>query len=157
MKIKLKFITTRFLIVLFSVCAVVIVYDILVQTGESKSFKDLTQAFQNKKDIPFIAIEKPAAQSILSSTKDVIVKGEASGVWFFEGQFDIALIDSNKHILSKGIALAQEEWMTTDAVSFEGTLSVPQVKRGSGFIVFTRENPSGDGFPNEFLLPILFE
>ena len=156
MKAKITAFTKQLIIVLLLLSAIVVVYDIIKKTKESKSFKDLASAFENKKSLPYITVETPIANSIVAPGK-ITITGKASGSWFFEGQFSLVLTNHRKQPLVHTTVFSQGDWMTTEAVPFKGVMNVPESLKGSGFLVFTRDNPSGDGLPDEFLVPVLFE
>lgn len=89
----------------------------------------------------------------------LVIKGEAPGTWFFEASFPIQLMDSNGQVIATAIAQAKGDWMTTDYVPFEATLTFDGSLSGSGEgeLVFKKDNPSGlpenDG---EFRMPVRF-
>src|SRR3989338_1426812 len=68
-----------------------------------------------------IRISEPRPNAIVKNP--LIVKGMARGNWFFEASFPMRLFDGNGEQLARGIATAKGEWMTTEFVPFEGTLS----------------------------------
>lgn len=71
------------------------------------------------------------------------VRGEAVGTWFFEASFPIRLIDRNGHEIAVTPAQAQGEWMTTDFVPFEATLTFDAPEEGGGYLILEKDNPSG--------------
>lgn len=156
MKAKFKLFTKQLVVVLLIVSALVIVFDIVKKTKESKSFKDLSFAFQNKKDLPFIEVKTPNAKSVVQEG-NLVITGSASGMWFFEGQFRVDLTNHKKQIIETGAVFAQSDWMTTDKVPFEGALAVPKGLKGQGFIVFSRDSGAEDGLPQQFEVPVSFE
>lgn len=156
MKAKFNLFTKQLIIVLLIVSALAIVFDILKKTKESKSFKDVSSAFQDKKDLPFIEVKTPNTKSIVQEG-DLIITGSASGLWFFEGQFRVDLTNHKKQIIETGVVFSEDDWMTTEKVPFKGTLTVPKDLKGLGFIVFSRDGGAQDGLPEQFEVPILFE
>jgi hypothetical protein len=88
-----------------------------------------------------ITIENPRPNSEISSP--LTVKGEARGYWFFEASFPVRLMDSGGNVVAKGIAQAQEEWMTEDFVAYHVTLSWTSPFKGKGMLILEKDNPSG--------------
>lgn len=77
-------------------------------------------------------------------TSPVVVKGEARGSWFFEGDFPLVLTDWDGRIIAQGYATAKGEWMTSDFVEFEGVLEFTAPEYGErGFLILQKANPSG--------------
>ena len=70
------------------------------------------------------------------------IKGQARGMWFFEGDFPIYLISEDGEELAVAIAVAQGNWMTTEWVPFTATLEYEPEQGGEGFLVFEKSNPS---------------
>ncbi len=103
-----------------------------------------------------IVIESPRANDKIGSA--VTVRGRARGNWFFEASFPVTVTDRAGNILGQKYATAQGEWMTTDYVPFEGVISF-NVPAGvtDGFIVFRKDNPSGEPqFDDAVSLPVRF-
>jgi len=77
------------------------------------------------------------------------------------------LTDWDGRIIAQWYATAQDEWMTTDFVPFEGELefsnpSFPGAEEGHfsrrGFLIFQKDNPSGLPEHDDALeIPIWFE
>ena len=74
----------------------------------------------------------------------LLVKGQARGFWFFEGDFPVVLTDWDGLIIGEGIAVAQEEWMTEEFVPFQALIEfeVPAYKN-QGTLILQKDNPSG--------------
>ena len=73
----------------------------------------------------------------------LVVTGEARGNWFFEASFPVRIFDSNGKELGVVPAQAKGEWMTTDFVPFEATLTFEKPTTETGTVVFQKDNPSG--------------
>jgi len=76
----------------------------------------------------------------------LLVKGRARGNWFFEASFPVVIVDWDGRIIGQGIAQAQGEWMTTEFVPFEATLTFtadPQAYSTRGSLILQKDNPSG--------------
>lgn len=103
-----------------------------------------------------IVIESPRTNDSIKSS--VTVTGRARGNWFFEASFPVSITDSAGNVLGQKYATAQGEWMTTEYVPFEGTISFT-VPAGvtNGYIVFRKDNPSGEPqFDDAVSLPVVF-
>ncbi|MFA6095951.1 MAG: Gmad2 immunoglobulin-like domain-containing protein, partial [Candidatus Paceibacterota bacterium] len=102
-----------------------------------------------------IRISSPAAGATVSVP--VRFAGEAKGFWFFEGSFPVVLIDSSGREAGRGIARAKGDWMTTEFVSFEGTLAPDGPVSGAFTLVFEKDNPSGEAsLDASFSMPVSF-
>lgn len=85
------------------------------------------------------------------------ITGEAK-TWYFEGSFPIAVETAAGDVVVQTFATAQTDWMTTDWVAFEAEVTVPRAVTGEGFIVFKKDNPSGEpALDEEYRLPVVFE
>ncbi len=83
---------------------------------------------------------KPNAQ-IQSPLK---VTGTARGNWYFEASFPIKLVDANGKVLIQSPAQADGEWMTTEFVPFEATLTFQKPATKTGTLIIMNSNASGD-------------
>ena len=93
-------------------------------------------------DEPDIKINNLTIDQKISSP--LIIKGEARGGWFFEGDFPVELVDSRGNIISKGFVTAEGEWMTDEIVSFSGELKFEKITNSTeGILRLRRDNPSG--------------
>lgn len=74
------------------------------------------------------------------------VTGRARGTWFFEASFPVELKDANGQPLAIAPAQALSDWMTTDWVPFEVTLtfSVTATTTNTGTLILHKDNPSGE-------------
>jgi hypothetical protein len=73
----------------------------------------------------------------------LIIKGKAKGIWFFEGEFPIKLMDGKGNFFASGNAIAQGEWMTENWVNFEATIKFQKPATAGGFLYFSKNDPSG--------------
>ena len=81
-----------------------------------------------------------------SVTSPLVITGEARGNWFFEASFPVFLTDWDGRIIAQGIATAKSEWMTTEFVPFEATLTFSVDKAAysnRGTLILKKDNPSG--------------
>jgi len=89
-----------------------------------------------------VRIDSPRAGERISSP--LMVRGKARGTWFFEASFPVTLTDWDGKIIAEGQAHATSDWMTTDWVPFEATLTFQKPSYGErGFLILKKDNPSG--------------
>jgi len=101
-----------------------------------------------------IRVRVPGAHQILKSPFTAL--GEARGVWFFEGDFPVKVLDEEGNLIKMAIAKAQGDWMTEDFVPFLVRIDFNVEKTTYGTLVFQKDNPSG--LPQndfEFAVPIV--
>jgi len=85
------------------------------------------------------------------------LSGEAAG-WYFEGSFPVRVEDKDGQTLGQGFVTAQDDWMTSDFVPFEGTITFASGEATQGRIVFMKDNPSGLPENDESMaIPVQFE
>lgn len=92
-----------------------------------------------------ITLESPLPKSLVTSP--FVVKGKARGNWFFEGSFPIEVVNWDGLIIGEGYATAKGEWMTTEYVPFEGTITFTRPENDysdKGWIILKKDNPSDD-------------
>ncbi len=94
---------------------------------------------------PFISENVIITQPLLNTSvkSPAFIKGEAKGTWFFEASFPITIEDENGQTLGGGIAQAKADWMTTGFVPFESTITFKTPTTATGYIIFSKDNPSG--------------
>lgn len=109
------------------------------KTPDGKAFKEDIGNELEKDDL--IRISEPRPNTLVTSP--LTVKGMARGNWFFEANFPVKLFDGNGEFLAQGIAQATSEWMTTEFVPFETTLSFIVPTTTSGTLLLSKDNPSG--------------
>lgn len=106
-----------------------------------------------------IRISTPRPNQKISSP--LIITGEARGNWFFEASFPVVLTDWDGKIIAQGIAQAKSDWMTTDFVPFESTLTFTVDKNAysnHGSLILRKDNPSGlPQYDDALEIPIVFE
>ena len=88
------------------------------------------------------------------------ITGEARGLWYFEADFPVVLLNSQGDVISQGIATAESDWMTEEFVPFTATLSfdITESERGKeGRLIFQKDNPSGLAEHEDSLnIPVIF-
>jgi len=107
--------------------------------------------------IDMIRIEQPRPNQKIVSP--LIVRGEARGLWFFEGDFPVILTDWDGLIIAEGYATAKSDWMTEDFVEFEAELEFEKPQYSNrGTLILQKDNPSGLPENDDALeIPIVFE
>lgn len=90
-------------------------------------------------------------------TSNTPITGQAK-LWYFEGVFNVKILNSSSTVIYQGNATATSDWMTTSFVPFTITPTFPPQTPGSnGQIIFIKDNPSGDPInDDQFVLPITF-
>ncbi len=77
-------------------------------------------------------------------SKSFMIKGEAPGTWFFEGDFKIVVHNSQSNkIVTTSIATAEKNWMTKDLVPFTSTINLRKFQGEEIVVEFEKANPSG--------------
>jgi len=91
----------------------------------------------------------------------LMIKGEARGYWFFEGDFPVQIIDSEGLVLGEGFVSAEGEWMTEDFVPFGGVLEFDTINKNidsRGELLLIKDNPSDLlELDDELRIPIIFK
>lgn len=108
----------------------------------------------DKRDLIRITLPRPNAE-VASPLR---VSGEARGGWYFEASFPAELLDQNGKQLAIAPAQAKGEWMTTEFVPFEVTLTFPAQPKGSkGSLILRKDNPSGlPEHDDALIVPVIF-
>jgi hypothetical protein len=104
-----------------------------------------------------IVVDAPTPGAVITSP--LRVQGKARGVWFFEGDFPLLLMDSHRRVIAKGFATAKGEWMTQKFVSFEGILKFKKLEGSSmGTLAFIKDNPTDrPEFDDALEIPVCFK
>jgi hypothetical protein len=87
-----------------------------------------------------IVIRTPKPNALLESP--LRLEGKARGYWFFEANLPVTLLDESGQVISQGYVTAKTEWMTTEFVPFEGTLTFEPPTTKTGTLVFQKANAS---------------
>jgi hypothetical protein len=103
-----------------------------------------------------IVVDSPVPGARVSSP--LVIRGRARGMWFFEGDFPVVLLDAKGNVMGKGFCTAKGEWMTRDFVPFEGTLTFEKpVSGGRGTLILRKDNPSEQREQDDALeIPVFF-
>jgi len=85
------------------------------------------------------------------------IEGKAVGNWFFEAVFPVRLVDALGQELARGQAYATSDWTTSEMVPFTASLEFKIPATPTGFLILSKDNPSGLSQNDESLkLPIIF-
>lgn len=102
-----------------------------------------------------IIIDEPKPEDLV--TNPVKVRGKARGFWFFEASMPVSILDADKKQIGVAALQARGEWMTTDFVPFEGTVTFTKPASDTGFILFQNDDPSAlPEHSKSFLVPVRF-
>lgn len=108
--------------------------------------------------VDLIRIETPRPNDVVVSP--LVVKGQVRGNWFFEASFPVILTDWDGRIIAQGVAQAKGDWMTTEFVPFEATITFTvdeNAYSNRGSLILKRDNPSGLPADDDALeIPIMF-
>ncbi len=106
-----------------------------------------------------IRLDSPRPSQVIKSP--LTITGEARGNWFFEASFPVILVNWDGLIIAQGIATAKSDWMTTEFVPFEATLTFTIDKNtysNRGWLILKRDNPSDlPANDNALEIPIIFD
>lgn len=72
-----------------------------------------------------------------------VVKGLASGSWYFEASFPVTLKAADDSVIYQTYAQTKSDWMTSDLIPFEVEIIFELDEDQIGEIVFHKDNPSG--------------
>jgi hypothetical protein len=128
------------------------------RSGPECTFAPCPQHTEEPSHDALIVITEPRVGAALTSP--VHVSGKARGHWFFEGSAPVSITDWDGKIIGEGYVTAEGDWMTTDFVSFSGTITYtidPQTPYDRGTMIFKKDNPSGlPEYDDARELPIIF-
>lgn len=112
-------------------------------------------SFDKKTEIshPDIRIITPkSGENIISP---LVITGEARGIWYFEADFPVFLLDENGNQIAIGIAQAQDDWMTENFVPFRAELNFDDSKKMNATLVLMKDNPSDLAeYDDELKIPV---
>ena len=82
--------------------------------------------------------------------------GTVQNGYFFEGNIGINILDQNKKLLKAGNAMATTDWMTSEPVSFGGTIDLTGLPPSPGYLQIANDNASGLPENDKFIyIPIV--
>ena len=127
-----------------------------------------------RRSLPSVVKEIPTSElsSTINSSNTIIVEspihngwvvsplkvtGKALGVWFWEGEFSVELLDANRNAIAGAAALAKGDWTQNGVfVPFSAQLTFSQAKTKTGYLVFEFDSPK-DGTPiQKYQMPVSF-
>ena len=74
----------------------------------------------------------------------------------FEAQAaSMRLLDTNGATVGTGILMTSQDWMTDGSIEFTGDIPAIAVVQGQATLIITEENPSGEGTPEEIMIPLV--
>lgn len=127
----------------------------LPNTPSSKSSLS-TDTANNKLNL--IRLKSPQSNQVIRSP--LTIEGEARGSWFFEASFPVFLTDWDGKVIAQGVAKAKSDWMTTEFVPFEATITFEADKNAysnRGSLILRKDNPSGlPAYDDALEIPIMF-
>lgn len=90
---------------------------------------------------PDAIIDTPKVADVVTSP--LRITGKVRGNWFFEANLPIVLKDENGVILAQKGYMTAENWMTTDYINVDTTLSFRAPSTDYGVLIISNDNPSG--------------
>ncbi len=85
-------------------------------------------------------------------------RGSFKGVWFFEANIQINILDANKNVIKASNAVAKTDWMTVEPVEFEGNIDFTNLPKGPAYFEIHNDNASGLPENDKFIqIPILIQ
>lgn len=88
-----------------------------------------------------IRVDRPRPGEIVASP--LSVSGQARGIWYFEANFPVQLLDGEGNTLTTVPAQADGDWMTEGFVPFTAKLIFQAPKTATGTLILMKDNPSG--------------
>ncbi|OGI59767.1 hypothetical protein A3F19_01040 [Candidatus Nomurabacteria bacterium RIFCSPHIGHO2_12_FULL_37_29] len=70
-------------------------------------------------------------------------RGEIKDGWFFEGNILINILDKDKKVIKASNAMAKTDWMTAEAIEFEGNIDFTGLPKGPAYFEIHNDNASG--------------
>lgn len=103
-----------------------------------------------------LRVSSPVTDMVVSSP--LVVTGEARGMWYFEANFPVTLLDADGKPVVSSYAQAQGEWMTEQFVPFRTELTFTAPASATGTLVLEKANPSGlPEHAGELRIPVRFQ
>lgn len=131
---------------------------LLTENAQQQISKTIIPISNESTTADLIRLDTPLPNQTIQSP--LVVKGVARGNWFFEASFPVVLVNWDGLIIAQGIAQAKGDWMTTEFVPFEATLTFTVDKKAysnKGTLILKRDNssdlPQND---NSLEIPVVF-
>lgn len=123
------------------------------QTTLDQTCPALTAA--NTQTVLPVIFDSPTTDSKI--TNPITVSGKALGNWYFEGEFNTAVIDASETELGSSTAKAQGDWMSEGYVPFTATIDFAKTSSSYGYVIAKKNNPSGQPSANsEYRVKVSF-
>ncbi len=91
-------------------------------------------------------------------TSPLVLSGRARGPWYFEASFPVELVAEDGTVIARAVAQADGEWMTTEFVPFNATLTFASSTVGTASLVLRKDNPSGMAeFDDSLIIPVILK
>ncbi len=94
-----------------------------------------------------LTLDTPASGADVTSPLEF--SGSASGLWYFEGDFPVRLVDGEGAVIAESYASSQSSWMTEDQVAFKGTITFDVSEATEATLILQEDDPSGMKVPAE--------
>ena len=119
------------------------------KTADGQTFTEAVQTAD-------VIVSSPTVAQIVTSPLTVTAK--VRGTWFNEANLPIELQDENGKVLAQKGYMTTDNWMTTDYVNVNTTLSFKAPTTDYGKLVIKKDNPSGDPARDQsFEVPVRFK
>ncbi|WP_169711674.1 Gmad2 immunoglobulin-like domain-containing protein [Henriciella litoralis] len=82
-------------------------------------------------------------------TSPLTFSGSASGLWYFEGDFPVRLVDGSDTVIAESYASSQSNWMTEEQVPFKGEIEFDVSEATEATLILQADDPSGMKVPVE--------
>ncbi len=130
-----------------------------IRSTEEEILKSFSFTKKNKDKVTavddLIKLESPKKGDVISSP--VMVKGEARGFWYSEGDFPVRLETNDGDTIAESYATALDDWMTKDYVPFELSIAFDAPTATSGRLVLMNGDLSDmQENKKEIIIPVLF-
>lgn len=106
---------------------------------QNEDFATNPDILGNKEDLVYFSIWP---NSVLPK-QIVSYRGSVKGGYFFEANILIGVADKDKNMILQSNGVAKTDWMTSDAVEFEGYLDFSTIPSGEAYVVIHNDNASG--------------
>lgn len=84
--------------------------------------------------------------------------GSVRGAYFFEANIVINILDSDKNLLKASNTMATTDWMTSEPVSFAGSIDLAGLPKGPAYFEIHNDNASGlSEYDKSIQIPIVIE
>lgn len=94
-----------------------------------------------------LTLDTPASGADVTSPLEF--SGSASGLWYFEGDFPVRLVDGEGAVIAESYASSQSNWMTEEQVAFKGTITFDVSEATEATLILQEDDPSGMKVPAE--------